>query len=197
MNIHSWTKHQHFSDTNDKNMMTTLRMSAEAETKVSPFPSFPTKQQLVSVYRQKSTNLDSEQKWKSASRAASADTQSVWKLFLSMEKQENPVSAWQLMILFIFCSPTEDRSARMNTQLPQLIILNRLCCVRMSKALRAACSQAPRNTKQIRYKGQEGQCLIFCSIMSTEGKNRILYTLLLLFPLKNHGPEKRIHIYIL
>lgn len=44
MNIYGWRRHQCFSITSDTNMMKTWRMVAEAETKVSPFPSFPTKQ---------------------------------------------------------------------------------------------------------------------------------------------------------
>lgn len=45
INEYIWlNEHQHISVNNDKNMMKTLRKSAETETEVSPFLSFPNKQ---------------------------------------------------------------------------------------------------------------------------------------------------------
>lgn len=47
------------------------------------------------------------------------------------------------MALSSFHYPTEHRSARMNIQLAQLLISNRLCCVRISRALRAHAAKPP------------------------------------------------------
>lgn len=73
---------------------------------------------LNRAHREKSNDLDTEKKLRPVSRAASADTWSVCELPLATEKEENPVSSWQLMTLFIFYNPTEHRSARTNIQLP-------------------------------------------------------------------------------
>lgn len=98
------------------------------------------------------------------------------------------------MTLFIFYIPTHQ-SASMNIQLPEVIILNRLCSVRISKALRDECSQVPKNITDTRDIWGNAFSL-HVDESRKKGKKRMFYILFLSSSLNNHEPENRIQIYI-